>query len=359
MQTIYDQCTLPVNQLFSGNYLESKALYLHRFNQIPDYHYMSGIEGEKACLAFRAKYASLVRDQHQYKWFHKQEKKYTFSVCVLELQNQCLIEFGESYCEILHDGRQEPFLEEVTAMLQQFGERKKRKPCEINLLISDSDGLDLRTMEVKRTRLNLEMYYGEELARMDALIRKRLNTNNDKGVVLLHGIPGTGKTTYLRHLIGRMKKRVIFLSPGVTGKIDQPDFMELLLDNPNSVLVIEDAEQVLMDRRTNPGSSVASLLNMSDGLLSDMLNLQVICTFNSHLNLIDPALMRKKRLIARYEFGKLSVSQSQRLSDHLGFNNRINRPMTIAEICGQNEIQTTTPSVEVIGFRGRVLANEC
>ena len=28
-----------------------------------------------------------------------------------------------------------------------------------------------------------------------------------------------------------------------------PDFMDLLIDNPNSILVIEDAENIIMDRR--------------------------------------------------------------------------------------------------------------
>jgi len=37
---------------------------------------------------------------------------------------------------------------------------------------------------------------------IDKSIRDRLSTENDKGIVLLHGLPGTGKTTYLRHLIG-------------------------------------------------------------------------------------------------------------------------------------------------------------
>jgi ATP-dependent 26S proteasome regulatory subunit len=127
--------------------------------------------------------------------------------------------------------------------------------------------------------------------------------------VLLHGLPGAGKTTYLRYLIGRIKKRVLFLSPSVAGNLMNPDFMEMLIGNPNTVLVIEDAENVIMDRKINQGSSVSNLLNISDGLLADFLNVQLICTFNNSLTLIDNALMRKGRLIAKHEFGRLT-SQS-------------------------------------------------
>jgi C-terminal processing protease CtpA/Prc len=53
--------------------------------------------------------------------------------------------------------------------------------------------------------------------------------------------------------------------------------------------------------------------------------------------MVDSALMRKGRLIGKYEFGKLSVEKAQRLSQHLGYNRTITRPMTVAEISNQHE----------------------
>lgn len=130
-----------------------------------------------------------------------------------------------------------------------------------------------------------------------------------------------------------------------------PSFIELLIDNPNSVLIIEDAENIIMDRKTNNSSSVSNLLNISDGLLADFLNVQIICTFNSSLTLVDSALMRKGRLIAKYEFGKLSTEKAQRLSNHLGHNKIITAPMTVAEISNPNDQQFESKRIEVMGFR--------
>jgi ATP-dependent 26S proteasome regulatory subunit len=183
------------------------------------------------------------------------------------------------------------------------------------------------------------------------VIKKRLNKKNDKGIVLLHGLPGTGKTTYLRHLRGKIKKRVLFLSPNVASNLVDPEFIDLLIDNPNSVVIIEDAENIIMDRRTNHRSSVSNLLNISDGLLADFLNVQLICTFNNSLAMVDSALMRKGRLIAKYEFGKLRVRKAQRLSDRLGFGNLITKPMTLAEITNPDDKEYKINRTEVIGFK--------
>jgi len=123
------------------------------------------------------------------------------------------------------------------------------------------------------------------------------------------------------------------------------------------VLVIEDAENVIMDRRQYGGSSVSNLLNISDGLLADCLNIQLICTFNSSLSLVDSALMRKGRLIARYEFGKLSVDKARRLSKHMGFDTHVDKPMTIAEIANPNVKDHLENRVETIGFRTSLMKN--
>jgi SpoVK/Ycf46/Vps4 family AAA+-type ATPase len=143
----------------------------------------------------------------------------------------------------------------------------------------------------------------------------------------------------------------LFVSPAVAASITNPEFLDLLIDNPNSVLVIEDAENIIQDRRYNHHSSVSNLLNISDGLLSDFLNVQLICTFNCELQFIDQALLRKGRLIAKYEFGKLETQKAQHLSRHLGYDTEVLKPMTLSEIINQQE--TLLPEVEQpqIGFR--------
>jgi SpoVK/Ycf46/Vps4 family AAA+-type ATPase len=246
-------------------------------------------------------------------------------------------------------------MEQLKSRLKGVKKRARREPLEMNLICNGKNGLYLTGVEVKKTRLDVSMYYNDDFMETDETIRRRLNRKADKGIVLLHGIPGTGKTTYLRYLVGKIKKRVLFVPPEVAGRISNPELLQLLVDNPDSVLVIEDAENIIMQRQAGFDSSVSNLLNISDGLLSDFLNVQVICTFNSALSTVDEALLRKGRLIARYEFGKLSVGKAQRLSNHLGFHTSISRPMTIAEIANQHEAPATEPVRQLIGFRRELM----
>ena len=117
----------------------------------------------------------------------------------------------------------------------------------------------------------------------------------------------------------------------------EPGLIEFLINNRNSVFVIEDAESIIKDRDTTAYSPVTALLNLADGLLSDSLNLQLICTFNTDLSHIDPALLRKGRLIARYEFNELAVEKANALSVKLGIGSIYKRSVTLTEIYNHNE----------------------
>lgn len=351
MDNLYNQRVINANNVFGSFFLDAKTLYLYCFNKLPSLNNISGIDAEKAFEAFKEKFGPRIVRIHQYRWYKLKRKQYQFDMTLVVMDNECLLEFDDNYCEIWHNGTQDDFINELTATVYSFKERRRREPLEINLIVSVRNRLELRPMEIKRTKLDLGLFYNEDFKEVDQLIRKRLGKKQDKGVVLLHGLPGTGKTTYLRHLISKIRKRVLFLSPSIAGDLMNPDFIELLINNPDTVLIIEDAENVIMDRKLNASSSVSNLLNISDGLLADFLNIQLICTFNNSLTLIDEALLRKGRLISKYEFNKLSTAKAQSLSDHLGFKTVIARPMTLAEIANQHEKQHTAPRMEVIGFR--------
>ena len=78
---------------------------------------------------------------------------------------------------------------------------------------------------------------------------------------------------------------------------------------------------------------ITNILNISDGLLNDHMDMQIIATFNTgKKNVIDDALLRKGRLMVDYKFKKLTAKQATKLSKHIGQNKEYTEPKSLAEI---------------------------
>ena len=86
--------------------------------------------------------------------------------------------------------------------------------------------------------------------------------------------------------------------------------------------------------------------------MSDCLNIQIVCSFNTDLSRVDSALTRKGRLIAKYEFTELEAHKAQTLSDKLGFSTVITEPMTLAAVYNQSDAEfDATAYRKTIGFK--------
>ena len=173
---------------------------------------------------------------------------------------------------------------------------------------------------------------------MHEKIIKQLNEPNGKGLVLLHGVPGGGKTHYLKYLASKIKdKQVLFIPPYMADFITSPEMTPFLIQNSNSVLFIEDAENVITDRNINGSNGVSNILNITDGILSDILKIQVVATFNMDKAKIDSALLRKGRLIAEHKFDALPMDDANVLLKHLGKEANATKEMTLTEIYNVDE----------------------
>ena len=338
----------------NGSYLNEFTLFIAYFNTIPNFINEININCNSANKWFMETYKKEIKDFHFDKRFFNNSKKAELDDIFYILDEDLIVEFdtNQSTVRFLFRKTRIDKVEDIISGIKKFKEKKSRKKPEISLLVNSKLGITTKSLEISKPKLNITDNYNDDFKDIHQTILKRLAKKNDKGLVLLHGKPGTGKTSYIRYLISLLKKDIIFLPPNMAGAITNPDLISILIENPNSVFVIEDAENIVVDRERDGHSPVSALLNISDGLLSDCLNIQVICSFNTDISKVDAALMRKGRLIAKYEFNELEVDKAQMLSQKLGFATSINKPMTLTAIYNQDEKDfQQTGKNNAIGFK--------
>ncbi len=186
--------------------------------------------------------------------------------------------------------------------------------------------------------------YNDDFAAAHDVVMNSIDSDK-KGLILLHGIPGSGKTSYIKHLItGESKRKIVYIPTHLTSAISSPSFISFVKSElSNSVLVIEDAEQVLLSRENSESykEAVSNILNMTDGILADALNILIICTFNTEMENIDKALLRKGRLLLSYRFGALNKTKTNALCQKL-YGKSVDKAMPLSDIYGL-EYELITP----------------
>ncbi|MCB0631174.1 MAG: AAA family ATPase [Saprospiraceae bacterium] len=209
------------------------------------------------------------------------------------------------------------------------------------------------TEDVRTDHFNQDVsrYYNDDFREVDEIILKSLSTDK-AGLILLHGTPGTGKTSYIKSLITRFEeKSFIFIQNEFVNELLHPEFISFMLKHRNAILIIEDAEKVLTSREgVNENSVVSTILQLTDGLFSDYLNIKIICTFNTSINRIDKALLRKGRMIAYYEFKPLSSRKANELMLGLGLET-MGEEMTLADIFNYQDKGFRQENHRQIGFQ--------
>lgn len=153
------------------------------------------------------------------------------------------------------------------------------------------------------------------------------------GLIVFAGDPGTGKTTLIKYLSQEIpNKKFYFISNSSLSILSDPKFITFCLESlQDGTIVLEDCERALLSRDVNASFDISSILNITDGILGDLMNIKIVATLNTH-DKIDTALLRKGRLIRKVEFRKLKPEQVLGLAKSIGKTINNPREMTLSEV---------------------------
>ena len=343
----------PASNIFDcTQYIGGLRTFYAYFGVIPSYKTIRLLDAPKVIKWVEETFSESIVNKHSHETYRFSINKVEAQTVIFLIEDKILIEIAESgFTSVLHTTENEAKAQDIFSKLIKF-RKVPKKEAFINIITNSFEGLQLSKVKCPKPKMQLAKNYNDDLVTLHKDILKSLNQNDKSGLFLFHGKPGTGKSTYIRYLISNVKKKFIFLSPKLADNLDTPNFINLLIENRNSVLVIEDAEDLLASRDKSSNSAISILLNLTDGLLGESLGIQTICTFNAGVHDIDEALMRKGRLMAMYEFKSLAAVKANLLLTEMGTGMTTNQPMTLSDLYNTNKKGfSLTPNKNHIGFK--------
>lgn len=160
-------------------------------------------------------------------------------------------------------------------------------------------------------------------------------------IILWHGEPGTGKTYSIRALARAWKDWCashyivdperffgdasymldVITSVGENDEYGDDSSLPTAVTGADpgkkwQLMIMEDADEFLgIDAKKEKGQSLSRLLNTSEGLIGQGLNLLFLITTNEPLEKIHSAVQREGRCLANIEFGRLRQEEAVRWLD--------------------------------------------
>ena len=104
----------------------------------------------------------------------------------------------------------------------------------IQLVASDNGYFYTIKSDIKDTTINLEENYNDGFNKVHEDILKFVEEKGT-GLALLYGTRGSGKSSYLRHIISNTDKKYLLVTNAIATHLAEPDFISFLLSQRDSV----------------------------------------------------------------------------------------------------------------------------
>lgn len=311
------------------DFTEASEVYVEIWGEYPECFYAG-------CTPDRDKTIDKLKEQFEcffpgaYDYYKDKEGKLTFD----KIMYDCNIVTTDGFISLERDGitvytTSKEFRDKV---FDCYVSVEIENPCEVYWVSNGQQGFGASKLTLKDGLFNVNTHYNDdfEYDKVTNFVQ-----GQESGLIILHGDPGSGKTYILRNLAQtNPDKKFYFMDKSTFEYISSDTLINFLFSNSvkDSVFVLEDCETLLTDRMATGNHLLSTILNLSDGILGDGLNIKFICTFNADIAKLDKAILRKGRLKYKYEFKALTPEKTQELAKELGKDIPEGESLTVAEI---------------------------
>jgi hypothetical protein len=210
------------------------------------------------------------------------------------------------------DGVQD-YVDSLNECLIDFHEDTGNK---INAMVLSPSGLEIETVGITDyDSENIETYYSAKTFKAMEKAVKRIK-GSKRGMTILYGPRGTGKTTSINYIADGLDRIVIFIPNNmIEHTINNPDFRKFLKRFDQPIIVIDDCELALNEIYNKSNVTTTNLVQMVDGFLAGTTDVSIVAIFNTDSeDDIDHNLLDCNSLLDVVEFTELSTSECNELS---------------------------------------------
>ena len=227
-------------------------------------------------------------------------------------------------------------VEKLNDCIVNFEENEYNK---IHTVAISSNGLELEPIEMSGIDIdNFELYYSKNTSKELNKLIKDIKKSY-KGLSVLYGERGMGKTSVINYLATKLDRIVIYIPNNmVDNTINNSEFRRFLKRYNKPIIIIDDCEMLFNEYYAKSNTFTTNLLQMVDGFLSDSIEVNVITIFNTDReDDIDHSLLEANNLLRVIEFEFLSEDESFELSEHLGHKKPIKNKSRVLDIIRNNK----------------------
>jgi ATPase family associated with various cellular activities (AAA) len=207
-------------------------------------------------------------------------------------------------------------------------------------LAAGMGGYSLSRIGAAGTPLERGNYTASVLDKYDHVVADLKADSPCGRLVIMSGIPGGGKTFIARALLADVPNAAfVVVPPHLVKDLGSPELVPALVQAKNHgfdgpvVLVLEDADKVLVNRAAGDMAAISSLLNLGDGILGGVIDARILATTNASTLEMDPATRRPGRLCSYMNVGDLEADHATTILRRLtGKDIRANKKCTLAQV---------------------------